>query len=199
MGEFALRFLRGSANVTGATLTRFYGFHVAVLPAIATALLGLHLLLVQRHGMSVPPEVEQEHKGREIPSMPFFPNFLLRDLVGWCAAIGVLATLAALFPWELGVKADPFAPAPAGIRPEWYFGWTFQTLKMLPGHILGIEGELVAMLGIGLGAALWFVVPLLDRTAHQGNRKSRVFNLIGWIIVAYMSVMTIWVYLPQRS
>ena len=131
--------------------------------------------------------------------MPFFPNFLLRDLVGWCAALGVLAALAALFPWELGVKADPFAPAPAGIRPEWYFGWTFQTLKVLPAHILGIEGELVAILGIGLGAALWFVVPLLDRTAHLGDRKSRAFNLIGWIIIAYIPVMTIWVYLPQGS
>src|SRR5436190_20017015 len=54
IGSFMLRFLRGGENVTCATLTRFYGFHVAVLPAIATALIGAHLLLVQLHGMSSP-------------------------------------------------------------------------------------------------------------------------------------------------
>src|SRR2546427_3039015 len=37
IGSFMLRFLRGGENVTGATLTRFYGFHVAVLPALTTA------------------------------------------------------------------------------------------------------------------------------------------------------------------
>src|SRR6266513_4040362 len=52
IGSFALTFLRGGQNVTGATLTRFYGFHVAVLPALTTALLALHLLLVQVYGMS---------------------------------------------------------------------------------------------------------------------------------------------------
>ncbi len=41
--------------------------------------------------------------------------------MAWYMALGVLAALAALFPWELGIKADPFGPAPAGIKPEWYF------------------------------------------------------------------------------
>src|SRR6185369_7533467 len=51
IGEWLLRFLRGGERVTGGTLSRFYGFHVAVLPAVATLLLGLHLLLVQLRGM----------------------------------------------------------------------------------------------------------------------------------------------------
>ena len=36
VGDFTLRFLRGGDDVTGATLTRFYGLHVAILPAIMT-------------------------------------------------------------------------------------------------------------------------------------------------------------------
>src|SRR5438132_6482470 len=59
VGRFALRLLRGGDDVTGATLSRFFGFHVAVLPAISTALVALHLLLVQRQGMSVPLRVEK--------------------------------------------------------------------------------------------------------------------------------------------
>ena len=43
-----LEFLRGGEDVTGATLTRFFGFHVAVLPGITTLLLLFHLALVQK-------------------------------------------------------------------------------------------------------------------------------------------------------
>ena len=138
-GPFMLRFLRGGDQITGGTLTRFFGFHVAILPALATVLVGLHVYLVQRHGMSVPPGVERSEAPRRM--MPFVPNFLLRDMIGWLAALALLALLAALFPWELGRKADPYVPAPAGIKPEWYFGWMFQTLRMLPSHIAGLEGE----------------------------------------------------------
>ena len=127
IGGFAGRLLRGGDEVTGATLTRFYGIHVAILPATAVALLGLHLYLVQRHGMSVPPGVER--KGGAARVMPFVPNFLLRDIVGWLSALAILAALAAYFPAELGKKADPFLPAPAGIKPEWYFMFMFQSLK----------------------------------------------------------------------
>ena len=58
VGPFLGRLLRGGDEVTGATLTRFYGIHVAVLPLLVTALLGLHLFLVQKQGMSVPPVVD---------------------------------------------------------------------------------------------------------------------------------------------
>ncbi|MBI4525287.1 MAG: cytochrome bc complex cytochrome b subunit, partial [Deltaproteobacteria bacterium] len=127
IGPFLRRLLRGGDEVTGATLTRFYGIHVAILPALASLLVGAHLALVQKHGMSVPPSVEQS--GHSQRKMPFVPNFLLRDLVGWLSAVAVLAALAAYYPVELGQKADPFAPAPIGIKPEWYFMFMFQTLK----------------------------------------------------------------------
>ncbi|HZD03800.1 MAG TPA: cytochrome b N-terminal domain-containing protein, partial [Longimicrobiales bacterium] len=130
VGSGLLRVLRGGEDVTGATLTRFYAIHAAVLPILAFLLLGLHLYLVQRHGMSVPSDVERVGGGKK--AIPFFPDFLLRDLVGWLTALALLAALAAYFPAELGAKADPFASAPAGIKPEWYFMFMFQTLKYLP-------------------------------------------------------------------
>ncbi|HXH28676.1 MAG TPA: cytochrome bc complex cytochrome b subunit [Candidatus Polarisedimenticolia bacterium] len=197
IGHFLLRLMRGGDQVTGGTLTRFYGMHVAVLPALTTALLGLHLLLVQRHGMSVPPSVEAagRREGRPVRTMSFVPGFLLRDCIGWCAALGALAALAALFPWELGQKADPFAPAPAGIRPEWYFCWMFQMLKLLPGHILGVEGELVGIGVISLGGLVFLLTPFLDRRPEPGNVVSRLFTVLGWVAIAFMAGMTAWVYL----
>ena len=153
VGAFLLRLLRGGDDVTGATLSRFFGFHVAVLPAITTALVAAHLLLVQRQGMSVPLRVERELKpGERVPQMPFFPNYVLRDVLAWYIALAVLAALALFDPWELGKKADPFAAVPAGIRPEWYFLAMFHTLKLLPSHVLGFEGEHLGIVGFGIVA-----------------------------------------------
>jgi cytochrome b6 len=188
IGGFAGRLLRGGDEVTGATLTRFYGIHVAILPATAMALLGLHLYLVQRHGMSVPPGVER--KGGAVRVMPFVPNFLLRDIVGWLSALAILTVLAAYFPAELGRKADPFLPAPAGIKPEWYFMFMFQTLKYLPSHILGIEGEIVGILGFGLGGLFLLLIPILDRRTARGQ-PSRLFTWIGIAIILYMVLVTV--------
>ena len=186
IGGPMLRFLRGGEDVTGATLTRFFGFHVAVLPATATVFLAVHVLLVQLHGMSVPPAL----KGQNVRKMKFIPNFLLRDLIGWILAIGVLAALAALFPWELGEKADPFAPAPAGIKPEWYFLFMFQTLKYLPAKILGMDGEVLGIMAFNVVALLLFIVPFVDR-GPENRRRTLIFNIIGVLALLYIVVMTI--------
>ena len=186
VGRPVLRFLRGGDDVTGATLTRFFGFHVAVLPAAATVFIGIHVLLVQLHGMSVPPSVDKQN----VRKMRFIPNFLLRDLIGWILAIGVLAALAAMFPWELGEKADPYAPAPAGIKPEWYFLFMFQTLKFLPAKILGMDGEVLGIMAFNVVALLLFIVPFVDR-GPENRRRTLVFNIIGVVALLYIVVMTI--------
>jgi len=49
---------------------------------------------------------------------------------------------------------DAFAPVPAGIRPEWYFLAMFHTLKIIPSHLFGFEGEMLGVLGFSLAAAL---------------------------------------------
>jgi cytochrome b6 len=189
VGDFIRLVLRGGEDVTGATLTRFYGIHVAVLPALTTACLALHVYLVQRHGMSVPMGVDRSH----LRKMPFLPNFLLRDLIGWLVAVAALASLAAFFPTELGEKADPFASAPASIRPEWYFMFMFQTLKLLPAHVLGMEGETIGILAFGLGGLLLALLPFLDRAAVRGERNLLV-TFLSWALIAYMVAFTVYGY-----
>ena len=186
IGSFVRRLLRGGDDVTGATLTRFYGIHVAVLPALVTAILGVHLFLVQKHGMSRPAGDEQPGEQR---AMPFFPNFFLRDLIGWLCALGLLAALAAYYPAELGRKADPFQPAPIGIKPEWYFMAMFQTLKVLPSHVLGIEGELLGVLGFGVVGLVLVFMPFLDRSRGKPMR-SRLPAIFGMVLIVYAIVLT---------
>lgn len=192
VGEWVLRFLRGGERVGGGTLSRFYGWHVAILPALTLLLLGLHLLLVQLHGMSVPPGVERDARRRR--TMRFFPHFALRELFGWTVALGVLAALAALFPWELGEKADPFAPAYRDIRPEWYFMFLFETLKLVPGgEIAGVEYEAIPVLLSGVAALLLVLVPFLDRGVVRRGR-SPVFTAVGVAALAYIVGFTAWGY-----
>jgi cytochrome b6 len=192
VGAFLLRLLRGGDDVTGATLSRFFGFHVAVLPAITTALVAAHLLLVQRQGMSVPLRVERELKpGERVPQMPFFPNYVLRDVLAWYIALAVLAALALFDPWELGKKADPFAAVPAGIRPEWYFLAMFHTLKLLPSHVLGVEGEHLGIVGFGIVAVFLLLVPFLDRRSNSGMR-SPLYTVLAILGLCYLVVFTVW-------
>jgi quinol-cytochrome oxidoreductase complex cytochrome b subunit len=187
VGHLLSRILRGGSEVSGATLSRFYGIHVAILPAVTTLILGAHLLLVQRHGMSVPRSVE----GKTRRTIPFFPDFLMRDAVGWLAAVGLLAALAAFFPWELGVKADPFASAPAGIRPEWYFLWMFQALKYFPSKVAGIPGETLGVLFFGALAAGLVAVPWLDRRGKWGIAVAAVLVLIAAAVLTVLALLPV--------
>ena len=190
-GHFMLRLLRGGDDVSGATLSRFYGLHVAVLPALSTALVAAHLLFVQRQGMSVPSSIERRLRpGEKLPQMPFFPNYVLRDVLAWYVVIAVLAALAAFYPWELGTKADPFAVVPPGIRPEWYFLATFHTLKLLPSHVLGMEGERIGVVGFGIAALFLVAVPFLDRRASRGER-SPLFTVLAVLGLVYLVSFTI--------
>ncbi|MDA8126288.1 MAG: cytochrome b N-terminal domain-containing protein, partial [Deltaproteobacteria bacterium] len=90
IGGFIKAMLRGGLDVTGETLIRFYAFHVAILPLLTLAIIGLHLLLVQLHGVSVPLSLEKTR----LKEIPFFPNAFYKDLTLWLLTLGILVTLA---------------------------------------------------------------------------------------------------------
>jgi len=186
IGDFIKSFLRGGIDVTGETLTRFYAFHVCVLPLFTIFFIGLHGLLVQYHGMSVPISVEKDIKKYE----PFFPNVLYKDFIIWLIALGLVVTISVLFPPEIGKKADPLAAPPENIKPEWYFLFLFQTLKLFPGDIMGLNGEMIAIILISLGILFFLLIPFLDRKSSRGE-KSTLFTWIGILYTAYFIIMTI--------
>jgi len=189
IGKHIKTFILGGPEVSGATISRFYWLHVAVLPLFTTIILGIHVLLVQILGMSKPVGLPK----KEVREVPFFPNFILKDSLGWMIILALVGVLCVFFPWEVGQKADPFAPTPIGIKPEWYFTFMFTTLRLIPSHIFIFEGEILAIFGFMIGGLLWMLVPLLDRKAAR-ERKSPVFSFLGWVIFLYIVVMTILTY-----
>jgi quinol-cytochrome oxidoreductase complex cytochrome b subunit len=55
VGPFLAQFLQGGLNIGPDTLAKFYAFHMLVLPGAIFALIGLHLYLVVRLGVTSPP------------------------------------------------------------------------------------------------------------------------------------------------
>jgi cytochrome b6 len=193
IGDWLMQVLRGGTDVSGHTLYRFFGLHVVVLPLATFAVVGVHLLLIQRQGMA-PPVAETAPRG-----MRFFPDFALRDLLLWLVCLILLASLAVFLPygpripgveWELGKKANPLAPAYPGIKPEWYFLWVYQLLKEFPSHVLGLEGPQAALAVVTVLLGIWALVPFLDRRASR-EEPSPAFTDLGVAAVLFIAFLTL--------
>ena len=59
IGEWILRIARGGNELSAVTLARFFGTHVWILPASLATLIGIHLYLVIRIGISAVPTKEE--------------------------------------------------------------------------------------------------------------------------------------------
>jgi cytochrome b6 len=193
IGEKIKYFILGGPTVSGATLSRFFWLHVAVLPAMTAVILAIHLILVQVLGMSKP----LGHKESDVKEIPFFPDFILKDSMGWILILALIGVLCVFFPWEVGEKADPFATTPLDIKPEWYFLFMFTTLKLIPSHVLFLEGEVLAIFGFIIGGLVWMLVPVLDRNAVR-EKRSPFFSLFGLIVLVYIIVLTVLSYIHPR-
>jgi cytochrome b6 len=186
-GAFLVDILRGGTDVSGETLTRMFSLHVVLLPGLVMLVLAAHLTLVQVLGTSAP--IGYKEAGLIKGYDKFFPTFLAKDGIGWLIGFALLVYLAAMFPWEIGVKADPLAPAPLGIKPEWYFWAQFQLLKDFKFE----GGELLAIVLFTIGGVAWLLVPFFDRQASQ-EKKSPIFTVFGLLVLAFLLINTYRVY-----
>ena len=188
VGEWVTKLLRGGEDVTGDTLTRFFGIHVCILPIFLLVLLAVHVYLIQKLGMSIPLEAEKSQK--KLTEIPFWPNFVYREAILWLILFGICLTVAIFFPPSLEKAADLMAPAPEGIKPEWYFLFLFQTLKIFPARFLFISGETMAVFLIVLGIVLFFFLPVIDNKPEE--RKGKIVRASAFLFILYMVIMSIW-------
>jgi ubiquinol-cytochrome c reductase cytochrome b subunit len=56
VGPWIQKILIGGTGVGALTLTRFFTFHVGVIPPLIILLIGIHIFMVIRQGISAPPE-----------------------------------------------------------------------------------------------------------------------------------------------
>jgi ubiquinol-cytochrome c reductase cytochrome b subunit len=179
LGPITREFMIGGTEVAEATLGRFYVVHVFLLPFLLLGLMGLHLVLVRYQGISSlrrtdepEPTPQELHAGG---GEPFFPGHFLKDSATMYVALGVLVTLALLYPAHIGEPADPLL-TPMGIKPEWYFLPAYQLLKYVP-EVVGVNMPPLLLLVLML-------VPLaidISPERHPGRRR-RV--IAGWMVTS---------------
>jgi quinol-cytochrome oxidoreductase complex cytochrome b subunit len=175
IGEQLLLLLRGGADVTAATLSRFFGIHVLVLPIALAALLLGHLTLVHQLGLANPKRIDPVPGPPTGRTRPFFPDYVLDEVIAWYFLLAVLVVLASLFPAGLEGKADPLE-TPAHTKPEWYFLAVYEFLKMVP-RIVGIMLPALVL-------ALLTVWPFLERSPEVLMRRRKIVVACATAILA---------------
>jgi ubiquinol-cytochrome c reductase cytochrome b subunit len=196
IGVALARFWISGEVVNAATLSRFFSLHVVFLPLAIFAVLGIHLYLVLRNGISEPPVAgkpvdpatyRQEYDELlEKDSHPFWPDAAWRDVVFGATMIAAVVALGAV----VGAPKLSKPPDPAIIealpRPDWYLLWYFAVLALLPP---GIEPWVM------VGAPLLLAVFLfgLPFVANRGERhpKKRPWVVVG-VVVTVMAIGILW-------
>lgn len=151
LGPYVEKVIIGGSEYGNQTLTRFYGLHVGLLPALLVVTLAAHVALFRKHGVTAPANAQGVER--------FWPKQVFMDMA---ASFVVFGILVALVLWEGGANLDaPADPSSENYpaRPEWYFLSLFQLLKKFPGK-LEILGTMVVP---GAIMTVLFLLPLLDR------------------------------------
>jgi ubiquinol-cytochrome c reductase cytochrome b subunit len=185
-GPYVKRLLGAEGDVIGSiTFARFYAAHVMLLPAITMLLIGAHLYLVRRHGVTPTPADVNRPKKR------FYPEQVLKDTVAAFGYVIVIVLFANFAKLGLGSMADPtdtrYIP-----RPEWYFMFLFQVLKIFEGplEVLG------AMVLPNLAIVALFLVPFIDRAkAVAVQRRTTAIAIValaalGWAGLTQRAIAT---------
>ena len=206
VGEFALRIMRGGSELGALTLTRFYSMHIMLLPASLAALVVVHLYLVIRLGVTVPPQLwekfggqgrgatlraisEEDYEERYLSFKArghhYWPDIVSEDIIAAAAVLVAIFGMMVAAGVPLEAPADPtntsYVP-----RPEWYFMFLFQILKYFPGNLEWLGAGLLPPLGL----LVLLFLPLIDRSPWRSPTRRPVgmaIGLLSLILLAYLT------------
>jgi len=137
------------------------------------------------------PEKGYTYKKGEIP---FIPNHFISEVIVMYIILAGLVALASLLPTGLEEAADPFR-TPEHIKPEWYFLWVYQFLKVPP--LIGISGYVAELIGIfvpAIGGLFLALIPFLDRKPQRHPRTRPVAMAVTALILGILVGLSVWGY-----
>jgi len=196
VGDWIAQLILGGETLGGATLSRFYVIHVFVIPGLMITMIGAHLYLVLRNGISEPPvkgkpvdpETYREEYEEEIEKhgVPFFPDSAWRDVV---FALGVVLAIAcaAFFigPPTLDPPPDP-SVIEAQPRPDWYFLWMFAIMALMPA---GLENFAIIFGPVFVGSVLIGLPFIFGKGERHPARRPWA---VGVVIVTFACIGGFW-------
>ncbi|MEM7306658.1 MAG: cytochrome b N-terminal domain-containing protein [Planctomycetota bacterium] len=174
--------LAGGPAVGELTLPRFYALHAVILPLVTAGLIALHVVLLRVHGVTPHWKHGYLASGRT-----FHPHQTAKDAAAGLLLVLVLLGLAHWVGAPLEDKADPqntsYVP-----RPEWYFLGAQQLLRIFQGDF-EILGSFVLP---AIGAAIFFLLPWLDRNPERNPRRRPVAMSAGAAALVGVAGLTLW-------
>jgi ubiquinol-cytochrome c reductase cytochrome b subunit len=182
LGEPLQHVAQGGDQYGNLTITRFYALHVFVLPVTLATLLGIHIYLFRRHGVTPPANLSEAELRQK--TQPFWPNQLFIDVAAMAVMGGILVWLTyRTHGAELFAPADPASNFVA--RPEWYFLFLFQLLKYFEGPLSIIATVLIP----GAVATFLFALPFVDRAPTRAlKQRGMVLTGVGLIMAGVVAL-----------
>jgi ubiquinol-cytochrome c reductase cytochrome b subunit len=137
--------------------------------------------------------MDTTHPETEKDSIPFYPDHVKTELyvvIGIVILAIVVGILGLMFPVGLQAPSDPLN-TPMHVKPEWYFLFLYQVLKIIPPNILGIEGTVFGVVAVMVALIVLMLWPFFDRKTDSKKAMwiRLAVTILGLIIVI---ALTIW-------
>jgi len=193
VGEDLTTWVRGDYLISGITLNRFMSLHVVAIPIILIALVLMHIIALHDVGSNNPDGVSikkyKNEDGNPIDGLPFFPYFVIHDLVPIVVFLLVFCTILFFMP-EMGGYFLEYAnfeianglKTPEHIAPVWYFTPFYSMLRAVPDKLGGFIVMAAAI-------AILYVLPWLDRSPVRSIRYKGTFSRIALLVLAAVFII----------
>ena len=151
VGEPITRLLLGGSEVGSATLTNFYGLHIAIIPLSIFSIASFHIWRVRKDKITIPRKIDEQADKERVTTIPHLVSIEFTFALVWIAVLLLWATFVNA---PLEEAANP-AHSPNPAKAAWYF-MGFQELLM---HFHPLFGAIIIP-GAGLLGLL--AIPYLD-------------------------------------
>jgi hypothetical protein len=120
---------------------------------------------------------------------PFFPYAVYKDLLIATLAIAIVITLAI---WHKVVVGEPVNPASTDFvpRPEWYFFFLFELLKIFKGQNALMPVIMATFIIPNILMALLILTPFIDRGPERRIQRRPIALFSGIAVIIFLSYMT---------
>jgi ubiquinol-cytochrome c reductase cytochrome b subunit len=196
IGESLAEWIRGDFVVSDATLTRFYAFHVILVPLLIIGLVFVHMVALHKAGSNNPDGIEikknKDENGIPKDGIPFHPYYTVKDIFGCGVFLFILFGITFLAPELSGwfLERANFEPAnalqtPPDIIPLWYLTPYYSILRAVTYPLFGIDAKLWGVFSMEFAIFLLFLLPWLDRSPVKSIRYR------GWMFKSALAIFTI--------
>ena len=196
IGEGLAEWIRGDFVVSDATLTRFFAFHVILVPLLIVGLVFVHLVALHKSGSNNPDGIEikknKDETGKPKDGIAFHPYYTVKDLFAATVFLFIFFAIAFIVPELSGwfLERANFEPAnplqtPPDIIPLWYLTPYYSILRAVTYPLFGIDAKLWGVVSMGFSIFLLFLLPWLDRSPVKSIRYR------GWMFKTALTVFVI--------